>query len=88
MSYDILTEEFGGQVQCAKVSAKSGLGIDELLEKVLLQVRPSERYFLGYLPDFVNMSYHALVIFFYCGSVVSISRRSSTLTHTHTNRLR
>ena len=39
MSYDILTEEFGGQVQCAKVSAKSGLGIDELLEKVLLQVR-------------------------------------------------
>lgn len=39
MSYDILTEEFGGQVQCAKVSAKSGEGIDELLEKVLLQVR-------------------------------------------------
>ena len=38
MSYDILTEEFGGQVQCAKVSAKSGEGIDELLEKVLLQV--------------------------------------------------
>lgn len=37
MSYDILTEEFGGQVQCAKVSAKSGLGIEELLEKVLLQ---------------------------------------------------
>jgi translation initiation factor IF-2 len=26
-----------GQVQCAKVSAKSGLGIEELLEKVLLQ---------------------------------------------------
>ena len=38
MSYDILTEEFGGQVQCAKVSAKSGEGIEELLEKVLLQV--------------------------------------------------
>lgn len=39
MSYDILTEEFGGEVQCAKVSAKSGLGIEELLEKIMLQVR-------------------------------------------------
>ena len=37
MSYDILTEEFGGEVQCAKVSAKAGVGIDDLLEKVLVQ---------------------------------------------------
>lgn len=37
MSYDILTEEFGGDVQCAKVSAKAGLGIDDLLEKILVQ---------------------------------------------------
>lgn len=37
MSYDILVEEFGGDVQCAKVSAKKGIGIDELLDKVMLQ---------------------------------------------------
>jgi translation initiation factor IF-2 len=37
MSYDILVEEFGGDVQCVQVSAKQGLGITELLEKIQLQ---------------------------------------------------
>ena len=37
MSYDLLVEEFGGEVQCALVSAKQGTGIVELLDKVLLQ---------------------------------------------------
>jgi translation initiation factor IF-2 len=39
MSYDILVEDFGGEVQCAKLSAKQGIGIDELLEKISLQVK-------------------------------------------------
>lgn len=37
MSYDILVEDFGGDVQCAQVSAKQGMGVGELLDKVLLQ---------------------------------------------------
>ena len=37
MSYDILVEEFGGEVQCALVSAKQGTGIEGLLEKIQLQ---------------------------------------------------
>ena len=37
MSYDILAEQFGGDVQIAQVSAKKGLGIEELIEGVLLQ---------------------------------------------------
>lgn len=34
---NILVEEWGGKYQCQEISAKSGLGIDELLEKVLLE---------------------------------------------------
>jgi translation initiation factor IF-2 len=37
MNYDILTEEFGGEVQTAQVSAKKGVGIQELLDKILIQ---------------------------------------------------
>jgi len=37
MSYDLLVEDFGGDVQCAQVSAKKGMGVEELLDKVLLQ---------------------------------------------------
>ncbi len=33
----VLVEQYGGQVQCAFVSAKTGEGIDDLLEKVLLE---------------------------------------------------
>ena len=36
--YDLLVESLGGEVLSAEVSAKKGLGIDSLLEKILLQV--------------------------------------------------
>jgi translation initiation factor IF-2 len=35
--YNVIVEEWGGKVQCAEVSAHSGLGIDDLLEKVLIE---------------------------------------------------
>ena len=34
---DVLVEDWGGTFQCAEISAKKGEGIDELLEKVLLE---------------------------------------------------
>ncbi len=34
---DILVEDWGGKYQCQEISAKKGLNIDELLEKVLLE---------------------------------------------------
>jgi len=34
---DILVEEWGGKFQCQEISAKKGLGVNELLEKVLLE---------------------------------------------------
>ncbi len=34
----VLLEEFGGEAQSVLVSAKTGQGIEELLEKILLQV--------------------------------------------------
>ncbi len=34
---DILVEDWGGKFQCQEVSAKTGKGIEELLEKVLLE---------------------------------------------------
>ncbi|MEL6822462.1 MAG: translation initiation factor IF-2, partial [Calditrichota bacterium] len=34
---EILVEDWGGQYQCVEVSAKTGAGIDDLLEKVLLE---------------------------------------------------
>jgi translation initiation factor IF-2 len=37
LSHDVVLEEFGGDVLSAAVSAKTGQGVDELLEKVLLQ---------------------------------------------------
>jgi len=37
MQYDLLMEEYGGDVMGAEVSAKQRLGLDDLLEKVLLQ---------------------------------------------------
>lgn len=37
MTYDLLPEEFGGDTQVALVSAKEKTGLDELLEKILLQ---------------------------------------------------
>ena len=35
--HDVLSEEWGGEVQFCHVSAKTGLGIDELLDAILLQ---------------------------------------------------
>ena len=35
--HDVLSEEWGGDVQFVHVSAKTGLGIDELLDAILLQ---------------------------------------------------
>ncbi len=37
LQHDVQVEEFGGDVLSADISAKTGKGIDELLEKVLLQ---------------------------------------------------
>ena len=34
---NVLVEQYGGKVQCAQVSAKTGQGIDDLLDKVLLE---------------------------------------------------
>jgi translation initiation factor IF-2 len=34
----VVVEDYGGDVQCAEVSAKEGTGISELLEKILVQV--------------------------------------------------
>lgn len=35
--YDILTEDFGGEVLSAQISAKEGTGLDDLLDKIMLQ---------------------------------------------------
>jgi translation initiation factor IF-2 len=37
LQYDVVVEDFGGQVMSTEVSAKKGTGIDDLMEKVLLQ---------------------------------------------------
>lgn len=39
---NILVEEWGGKFQCQEISAKQGLNIDELLEKVLLEAEMLE----------------------------------------------
>ncbi len=36
-SYDILTEEFGGDVLVSQISAKEGTNLDDLLDKIMLQ---------------------------------------------------
>ena len=39
---DLLVEEFGGKYQSQDISAKTGLGIDELLEKIVLEAEVLE----------------------------------------------
>ena len=39
---DILVEDWGGKFQCQEISAKQGVGIDELLEKVILEAELME----------------------------------------------
>lgn len=36
-AYDILTEEFGGEVLSSQISAKQGTNLDDLLDKIMLQ---------------------------------------------------
>ena len=36
-SYDVLTEELGGDILSAQISAKDGTNLDDLLDKILLQ---------------------------------------------------
>lgn len=40
--YDVVVEEWGGSNQAAEVSAKTGFGIDDLLEKVLIEAELQE----------------------------------------------
>ena len=37
LQHEVTVEEFGGDVLCAEISAKTGQGIDDLMEKILLQ---------------------------------------------------
>jgi translation initiation factor IF-2 len=46
--HKVLVEEWGGQVQCAEVSSITGEGIDDLLDKILLQAELLE---LTAVPD-------------------------------------
>jgi translation initiation factor IF-2 len=42
LQHEVQVEEFGGEVLSADISAKQGIGIDDLLEKVLLQAEMLE----------------------------------------------
>ena len=42
IQHDVLAEEFGGDVQMVPVSAKQGIGIDDLLDAILLQAEVLE----------------------------------------------
>ncbi|UCC73112.1 MAG: translation initiation factor IF-2 [Gemmatimonadota bacterium] len=42
LEHEVVIEEFGGEVLSAEISAKSGQGIDDLLEKILLQAEMLE----------------------------------------------
>ncbi|MEE2656887.1 MAG: translation initiation factor IF-2 [Candidatus Latescibacterota bacterium] len=46
--HDLLVEEWGGQIACAEISAKTGAGMDKLLELVLLEAELQE---LQAVPD-------------------------------------
>ena len=36
-TYDVLTEELGGDIMAAQISAKEGTNLDDLLDKIMLQ---------------------------------------------------
>jgi translation initiation factor IF-2 len=36
-AYDLLTEDLGGDILCSQISAKMGTGLDDILDKILLQ---------------------------------------------------
>lgn len=41
-SYDVITEEWGGDTMFVNISAKTGMGVDNLLESILLQAEVME----------------------------------------------
>ncbi len=41
-SLGLLTEEWGGDIGCTKVSARSGLGLDDLIERICLEAEVQE----------------------------------------------
>ena len=53
MQHDLVSEEYGGDIICVQISAKTGKGIDELLESILLKAEMLElranpsRYAIG-----------------------------------------
>lgn len=49
----VVLEEFGGETQCAVISAKTGDGVEDLLEKVMLQVRCWQQYILRYFSQII-----------------------------------
>jgi translation initiation factor IF-2 len=42
LAHEVVAEEFGGETQCIEVSAKTGQGIDNLLDAILLQAEVLE----------------------------------------------
>jgi translation initiation factor IF-2 len=42
LAHDVVAEDFGGETQCIEVSAKTGAGIDQLLDAILLQAEVLE----------------------------------------------
>ncbi|MDY2913794.1 MAG: translation initiation factor IF-2 [Candidatus Enteromonas sp.] len=53
MQHDVIAEEYGGDVMCVEISAKKGMGIDDLLDMILLKAEMLElkanpsRYAIG-----------------------------------------
>ena len=53
MAHDVISEDYGGDVMCCEISAKKGIGIDDLLEMITLKAEMLElkanpsRYAIG-----------------------------------------
>lgn len=52
---DVLLEEFGGEVQCAHVSAKTGAGLEDLLDKILMQVMKLQMTHFSFVSSLYNV---------------------------------
>jgi translation initiation factor IF-2 len=50
VKHEVVTEDFGGEAMAVPVSAKTGLGIDELLEAILLQAEVLELKAIANVP--------------------------------------
>ena len=42
MAHDVIAEDYGGDVMCVEISAKKGIGIDDLLDAILLKAEMLE----------------------------------------------